>query len=141
MPQRWEPAEIHCLSWAMPQPCHSLWQRRAPSQPGCCLGKRGAGMLLRWEAGMLLRLAAASSHTALAGATLTPICMAVGSTEALLYVGPVTPAQPPFKTPAISSRWRVVWGSSYSPKVPNPFIKYSLLAPQVCNMLCRLWSQ
>lgn len=36
---------------------------------------------------------------------------------------------------------RVVWGSSYSPKAPNPFMKYSLLAPKVCNVLYRLCSQ
>lgn len=87
VPQWWEAAEIHCLSQAEPWPCGGLRWGRAPSQLCCCLGKRGAGLLLR--------LVVRSSRMAFAEATLTPMCKAVGSTEALLYVGPVTP---PFKT-------------------------------------------
>lgn len=34
-----------------------------------------------------------------------------------------------------------VWGYSCSAKVANLFINYSLLAPKVCNMLYRLYSQ
>lgn len=55
------------------------WKKTMPR----CPGKQGAGLLLG--------LAAGSSRVAFAEATLTPMCEAVGSTKALLHVGPVTP--------------------------------------------------
>lgn len=126
MPQWWEPAEIHCLSQAepRPQPCGGLRWRRAWSQPCRCLGK--------WGAGLLLRPAAGNSHVAFTEATLTPMCKAVGSTEALLYMGPVTS---PFKTLRFHPDGKSGVGIQLQPKGSKSLYEiFPSGPPKVCNM-------
>lgn len=102
-------SEISAWPRQRPRPWGVLRWTRAPLQPCHCLGKQGAGLLLRPAAG--------SSLVAFAGATLTPVHEAVGSTQALLYVGPLTP---PFKTLQFHSDGKSAVGIQLQPKGSKP---------------------